>query len=325
MFNSNFLREMTKSKFSLRNVVKIGVTCLAVCMMFSSCDKDDPNGNGNTEGKPTAVMNLTATTGNGQVSLTWDIPSENGGSEVTGYEVTMDNWTNKVTKTATERSHTYTGLTNGTEYTFKVRALNANGAGAESTKNATPTAGGSSQTGWDHTKLPENVKIYSECTYTTGTTVQKTFTDFTKIGNDYYAMVGPYAHKDIPLMCAHFYLKYNGSTWTEYNKDIMETSWKPTGKTCNATTVGERLAITYLDNKFCEYKAGTGTASGTETIAGVSTTKYALGTLNYWYSSTYNICLKYYTSAGSVTIERIVTQWDMTVTSFAGAGVTDLP
>jgi hypothetical protein len=32
-------------------------------------------------------------------------------------------------------------LTNGTEYTFKVRAVNANGAGAESTAKATPTAG----------------------------------------------------------------------------------------------------------------------------------------------------------------------------------------
>jgi len=119
--------------------VKIGVACLAVVVMFSGCEKPE-----DTKGKPSAVMNFTATAGNGQVSLSWDAPSNNGGSEVTGYEVTMDNWTNKVTKTASERSHTYTGLTNGTKYTFKVRAVNANGNGAEATATATPGGGESS-------------------------------------------------------------------------------------------------------------------------------------------------------------------------------------
>jgi hypothetical protein len=54
----------------------------------------------------------------------------------------MDNWANKAAKTASERSHVYTGLTNGTEYTFKIRAVNAKGAGAESSEKATPTASG---------------------------------------------------------------------------------------------------------------------------------------------------------------------------------------
>ena len=43
MFNSNFLSKMTKSRFSLRSVAKIGVTCLAVCMMFSGCEKPPDN------------------------------------------------------------------------------------------------------------------------------------------------------------------------------------------------------------------------------------------------------------------------------------------
>ena len=44
---------MYKKSFKLRNAAKIGVACLAVCMMFSGCKKDkdkddgdDPNGNG---------------------------------------------------------------------------------------------------------------------------------------------------------------------------------------------------------------------------------------------------------------------------------------
>jgi hypothetical protein len=80
--------------------------------------------------------------------LTWNEPTDNGGSEITGYELTMNNWADKVTKTASEFSHTYTGLTNGTEYTFKVRAVNANGAGAESSAKATPQAGGTTSNTW---------------------------------------------------------------------------------------------------------------------------------------------------------------------------------
>ena len=136
--NEIIYQKMTKRIFKLRNVVAIAI-CLAGMTMFSGCDKDpDPNGNGNTEKTPKAVMNFTATVGNGQVCLSWDAPSNNGGSEITGYEVTMDNWVNKVTKTASELSHTYTGLTNGILYTFKVRAVNVNGSGEAATTTATP-------------------------------------------------------------------------------------------------------------------------------------------------------------------------------------------
>jgi len=124
---------MTKGRLNLRKVVAIAI-CLAGITVFSGCEKPE-----DTKGKPSAVMNLTATAGNGQVSLSWNAPSNDGGSEITGYEVTMDNWANKVTKTASERSHTYTGLTNGTKYTFKVRAVNAKGNGEEATATATPT------------------------------------------------------------------------------------------------------------------------------------------------------------------------------------------
>jgi hypothetical protein len=119
--------------------LSIIAVALMMAFTFTACGDDDDDLNNGTE-KPDAVMNLTATAGNAQVSLAWDEPSENGGEEITGYEVTADNWTNKVTKTANEQTHTYTGLTNGTEYTFKVRAVHANGAGAESSAKATPKA-----------------------------------------------------------------------------------------------------------------------------------------------------------------------------------------
>jgi hypothetical protein len=89
---------------------------------------------------PGAITYFTATAGNAQVVLTWGSPSTNGGLPVTGYEVTMDNWATKVSKTTNDNTHTFTGLTNGTQYTFKIRALNAKGAGAEKTVTATPDA-----------------------------------------------------------------------------------------------------------------------------------------------------------------------------------------
>jgi len=110
-------------------------------------DPNDPDSSGNPSA-PGAVSNFTATPGNGQVVLTWSAPSNNGGSAVTGYEVTRDNWSNKETKTAGETSHTYTGLTNDTQYTFKVRARNAQGTGTESTATATPNVSTAIDANW---------------------------------------------------------------------------------------------------------------------------------------------------------------------------------
>ena len=125
---------MLQRRLNLRNKVAIAA-CLAVAIMFSGCDKKEKE---DETSAPGAVVNLTATAGDKEVSVTWNAPADDGGAAITGYEVTSDNWANKVTKTASELTHTYTGLTNGTEYTVKVRAVNAKGAGAESTATAKP-------------------------------------------------------------------------------------------------------------------------------------------------------------------------------------------
>ena len=66
MFNSNFLSKMTKKSFNLRSVAKIGVTCLAVCMMFASCGGKDKDGDNDddTVGKGTGKIEISGKTFN---------------------------------------------------------------------------------------------------------------------------------------------------------------------------------------------------------------------------------------------------------------------
>jgi len=84
---------------------------------------------------PAAPGSFTATAGNAQATLGWAAPN-NGGAAITHYEVSSDgdNWTSA----GLETSYVMTGLANGTQYTFKVRAVNSVGNGSEASANATP-------------------------------------------------------------------------------------------------------------------------------------------------------------------------------------------
>ena len=86
---------------------------------------------------PDAPANLTAAIDDGQVTLTWDDPKD---SSITGYQYSTDgtNWTSIPSSRATTVTHTVTDLTNGTEYTFDVRAVSPHGNGASSQIKATP-------------------------------------------------------------------------------------------------------------------------------------------------------------------------------------------
>jgi hypothetical protein len=92
----------------------------------------------NAPGAPTIGE---ATAGDGQASVAFTPPANNGGSEITSYTVTAVEDPTK-TATGTESPIVVQGLENGTQYTFKVTATNAIGTGAESeTSNPiTPTA-----------------------------------------------------------------------------------------------------------------------------------------------------------------------------------------
>ena len=95
---------------------------------------------GGTITAPTAPQNFTATPGNGQVTLSWTAPANSGGGTITGYQVSSNDGLSWVSATS-NTSHTFTGLTNGTSYTFQVRAVNSAGNGAVISATATPFDG----------------------------------------------------------------------------------------------------------------------------------------------------------------------------------------
>ena len=82
---------------------------------------------------PGAPTNVSATAGDAVATVTWGAPSSNGGSAITGYAVTRTpgNVTSNVGASAT--GATFTGLTNGTAYTFTVAAKNGIGTGPGAT------------------------------------------------------------------------------------------------------------------------------------------------------------------------------------------------
>ena len=87
---------------------------------------------------PDAPAGLTATAGDGSVTLAWSDPSD---SSITGYEYNVNHndtgtgnlsgwgpWTAIATDSdSATTSHTFTGLTNGREYRYHLRAVNSAG------------------------------------------------------------------------------------------------------------------------------------------------------------------------------------------------------
>ena len=90
---------------------------------------------------PAAPTGLTATAGRESVKLSWNNPSD---STITRYEyqarwtgVGWQSWKAIPNSDSSTTSHLVTGLTGGTEYRFKIRAVNASGAGPQA-PNADP-------------------------------------------------------------------------------------------------------------------------------------------------------------------------------------------
>ena len=88
---------------------------------------------------PEAPESLSFTPGNGQVTLRWRAPTNDGGQSITHYEYEQDGSGTWISTGSTDTSHTVMGLNNGQTYMFRVRAVNALGNGAVVTLEATPS------------------------------------------------------------------------------------------------------------------------------------------------------------------------------------------
>ena len=116
------------------------------------------------ESAPGAPAGLTATDGDERVTLRWRAP-EDGGSQIIRYEFryaavgkTYSDWAT-VSGGGSARSLTVTGLTNGTEYVFQVRAVNGIGEGPAAEDSATPGRAPSMPTGLTASVESESITV----------------------------------------------------------------------------------------------------------------------------------------------------------------------
>jgi titin len=86
---------------------------------------------------PGAPTGVSATAGNGSISVGWTAPAVTGGSPVTGYTVTVS--PGGATASCSASPCSVTGLTNGTASTTTVHATNAAGNSVESSSSAAVT------------------------------------------------------------------------------------------------------------------------------------------------------------------------------------------
>ena len=92
--------------------------------------------------EPISSIGLGASPGSGSMRLSWNRPTDNGGSAIIRYEVRYqavgETWSEWEKVGAGTRGVTVENLINGREYIFEVRAVNALGKGGAETVQATP-------------------------------------------------------------------------------------------------------------------------------------------------------------------------------------------
>lgn len=103
-----------------------------------------PTSSSSSSNVPGSVTNLSATSASPtQINLSWGAPSNNGGAAITGYKIESKKGAGAfevlvANSQSTTTSFSHTGLTTGTQYYYRVSAINSVGAGTQSEVSATP-------------------------------------------------------------------------------------------------------------------------------------------------------------------------------------------
>ena len=126
---------------------------------------------------PAGVTNLAAVAGDQHVTVSWDNPNN---ASITTYQYRQSedggnnwspDWTDITNSNANTTSHRIENLTNDTEYTFEIRAVNATGNGASVSVRATPALLPLTVTWPEDIKGTEDSSIWTSLTSTPQITV----------------------------------------------------------------------------------------------------------------------------------------------------------
>lgn len=275
------------------------IMVLAAAFTLAACGGGDDKP---AEGAP-AAPSLTVTVGDKTATLTWTAPSNTGDSAIIKYEVQRDKsgggtWIDK----GTALTHTFENLENGTTYTFKVRAVNTQGAGAVAEKTGKPTTG---STGGDTFEYGQNYIdqhltgdywiIYTITTYSTGDTQSATI-EQRRVGSSYYLAVSEEGHDKSEQL----FIK-NGSDYEWYIKSSGTYQFMPLTLTESEVKDAMSTYLVYM-TLYSSYDSflqrdGSGTVAGRDCAKytyNYALPGYAYSTkYSYWIDKATGICMKF--------------------------------